>query len=253
MADGSKSVLITGASGGLGQAMAAAFASVGYDVLLNYFKDEAGAELAAGTVRERGQDALVMQGDVSTWPDVGAMVDAALDRWGRLDCLVNNAGGAYRWAGPNGTPVVDLEPEAWDATLALNLTAVFLGIKAAAPHMVEQGSGHIINIGSGAGLVGTAGRAAYSAAKAGLVGLTKAAARELGPSGVQINTICPGLVMHQKLVENEALSEEDMKRSVAGKVLGRAGDADEFAAFVVQVARMKNISGQTLNTDSRIV
>jgi NAD(P)-dependent dehydrogenase (short-subunit alcohol dehydrogenase family) len=70
---------------------------------------------------------------------------------------------------------------------------------------------------------------------------------------VQINTICPGLVMHQKLVEHEALSEEDMKRSVAGKVLGRAGDAHEFAGFVVQVAQMKNISGQTLNTDSRIV
>ena len=119
--------------------------------------------------------------------------------------------------------------------------------------MVRQGGGHIINIGSGAGLVGTPGRSAYSAAKAGVIGLTKAAARELGPAGVQINTICPGLVMHAKLIQKEALSEEDMRRSTAGKVLGRIGEAGEFARFVVEVARMRNISGQTLNTDSRIV
>ena len=86
-----------------------------------------------------------------------------------------------------------------------------------------------------------------------MVGLTKAAARELGSSGVQVNTICPGLIMHSKLIENEGLSEQDRKQATASKVLGRIGDAEEFADFVVSVARMRNISGQTLNTDSRIV
>jgi 3-oxoacyl-[acyl-carrier protein] reductase len=248
-----KSVVITGASGGLGSAMASAFASAGYDVLLNYNRDKDGAETAAQAVRDRGRDALVMQGDVSSWADVSAMVAAAVDRWGKLDCLVNNAGGAYRWVGNAGIPIVDLEEDAWDGTLEVNLKGVFLGIKAAARHMQPRRSGHIINIGSGTGLVGTAGRAAYSAAKAGVVGLTKAAARELGPSGVQINTVCPGLVLHEKLIENEALSEADIRQSTTSKVLGRTGTAEEFAAFVVMVAGMKNISGQTLNTDSRIV
>ena len=246
-------VIITGASGGLGAAMATAFASVGYDVLLSYHRDRDGAESAAEQVRVFGRDGLVKQGNVSVWKDVSSLIETAVERWGRIDCLVNNAGGAYRWAGPTGTPIVEMSEEAWDSTIDLNLKGVFFGIKAVAPQMIRQASGHIINIGSGAGLVGTPGRSAYSAAKAGVVGLTKAAARELGPSGVQVNTICPGLIMHSRLVENEGLSEQDRKQATAGKVLGRIGDAGEFANFVVGVARMRNISGQTLNTDSRIV
>ena len=183
MGDQAKTVVITGASGGLGQAMAEAFATSGFDVLINYHRDQDGAESAATEVRARGRDAIIHRGDVAIWADVSALVDAAMARWGRLDCLVNNAGGAYRWAGPTGTPIVELSEEGWDATIALNLRSVFLGIKAAAPQMIRQGCGHIINIGSGAGLVGTPGRSAYSAAKAGVIGLTKAAARRAGPVG----------------------------------------------------------------------
>jgi NAD(P)-dependent dehydrogenase (short-subunit alcohol dehydrogenase family) len=232
--------------------MAVEFARAGFDVLLTYHQDAAGAAAAAAAVESHGRSGVVHQGDVECWGDVVRATNAVIELWGRLDCLVNNAGGAYRWAGPTGTAVVDLDEEAWDATIGLNLKGPFLGIKAAAPHMIARGKGHIINIGSGAGLVGTAGRSAYSAAKAGLIGLTKAAARELGPAGVQVNTICPGLVLHQSLVDNEALTDDEVAKAVAGKVLGRAGDAEEFARFVVMVAQMKNISGQILNTDSRI-
>src|SRR5688500_5725316 len=100
--------------------MASKFAEVGYDVLVAYHRDADGAAEAASAVKDRGRDALVMQANVCVWDDVVAMVDAAIDRWDHLDCLVNNAGGAYRWAGPEGTPLIDLDEEAWDATIDLN-------------------------------------------------------------------------------------------------------------------------------------
>ncbi|MFC2002300.1 SDR family NAD(P)-dependent oxidoreductase, partial [Chloroflexota bacterium] len=181
---------------------------------------------------------------------VKAMVEATLDRWQRIDVLVNNAGGGPRFLGISGAPLTELAEESWDALMNANLKGTFICIKTIAPQMMKQKEGHIINVSSGAGLRGDKGMSAYAAAKAGIIGLTKSAARELGDYNVKVNAVCPGRILHERsLREGRAPRNYEMET-----VLHRTtGSAQEFAKFVVHVSSMENISGQTLNLDSRIL
>ncbi len=183
-----KVALVTGSSRGVGKAIALALAREGADVVVTYRRR---AQAAAETGREieaLGRRALVLQADVVCREDVKRMMAAAMDALGRLDILINNAGSFPM------KPFTALSEEDWDQVMALDLKGVFLCCKEVLPVMRQQRKGHIVNVASVAGLVGGIGLVAYSAAKAGVIGLTKALAREVASLGITVNAIAPGII-----------------------------------------------------------
>ena len=245
-------VIITGASGGLGAEIALRFGLAGGRVVINdvaYLDD---ARALAEKIEAAGGEAFVHYADVCRYEQVEGMAKTAVARWGRIDVLVNNAGGGSRWLGKDGQLVTEMEETAWDNVINVNLKGTFFCIKAVAPQMIRQKSGHVINIFSGHGLRGARRFSAYSAAKAGVVGLTRSVAQELGEHNIKVNAVSPGLILHARAKKEETISRERAEPWIARSVLRRSGDASEFAEFVVQLSRMENVSGQALDLDSGI-
>lgn len=221
-----KAALVTGGGSGLGRASAIAFARAGATVTVADVDADGGKETAA-LVQDAGGDADFVRADVTEPGDVAAMVDAAVARWGRLDCAVNNAG----TTGASAT-TADYTIEDWNRTIALNLTGVFLCLRAEIPVMLERG-GAIVNMASGAGLVGFPGLPAYVASKHGVVGLTRAAALEYARDGIRINAICPGST-RTPMLEGFMGGDENVERMMTRAVpLGRLGRPEEIAEAVV--------------------
>ncbi|MFB5083483.1 3-oxoacyl-[acyl-carrier-protein] reductase [Symbiobacterium thermophilum] len=234
--------IVTGATGGLGRAISLALAREGAAVVVNYARS---AEKAAGLVEEisaGGGRALAVQADVGTAEGAEALVKAALDHFGRVDILVNNAGIN------RDTLIMRMKESDWDDVLDTNLKGAFLCIKAVSRPMMKARYGRIINIGSVAGLAGNAGQANYSAAKAGLVGLTRAVARELGSRNITVNCIAPGAIDAGMLLE---LSEEQRSNYLRQIPLERFGRPEDVAAAVVFLAGPGGayITGQTIAVD----
>ncbi|WP_026638413.1 3-hydroxybutyrate dehydrogenase [Bordetella petrii] len=199
-----KVALVTGSTSGIGLGIAAAFAQQGANVVLNGFGEAAQIEkLRADLASRHGVQVLYDAADLSRGDAVRQLVEHAVQSLGRIDILVNNAGIQHT------APIEEFPAEKWDAILALNLSAVFHGTAAALPHMKKQGWGRIINIASAHGLVGSANKSAYVAAKHGVVGLTKVTALETAGTGITANAICPGWV-RTALVEKQitALAEQ---------------------------------------------
>ncbi len=178
--------LVTGAASGIGAGIALAFAREGADVCLVDIVDEATASPVLDTVRGHGADAAYIRTDVADEHSVRAMAEDALSRFGRVDVLVNNAGIFTQ------SLLEDMPVEDWDRIIAVNLRGTFLCTRFLIGHMLERGSGRIINIASHLGQIGGAEVAHYSASKAGVIGLTKALAREVSNRGVLVNAIAPG-------------------------------------------------------------
>jgi 3-hydroxybutyrate dehydrogenase len=200
-----KVALVTGSTSGIGLGIATAFAQQGADIVLNGFGDAAEIEkLRAGLADKHGVRVIYDGADLSKGPAVRELVENAVRQLGRIDILVNNAGIQHT------ALIEDFPAEKWDAILALNLSAVFHGTAAALPHMKKQGFGRIINIASAHGLVASANKSAYVAAKHGVVGFTKVTALETAGQGITANAICPGWV-RTPLVEKQitALAEKD--------------------------------------------
>jgi len=211
-----RTALITGAAGGIGRAAALRFAGAGAAVHL-VDHDAQGLEAAAQAVRATGAPAVTTSvADVTRPDDVQAYVDAALAAHGRIDAFFNNAG----IEGPVA-PIAEYPIDAFHAVLAVNLTGVFLGLRFVLPVMLEQGSGAIVNTGSLASERGLPGTGAYNATKHAVLGLTRTAAAEVGPSGVRVNAVLPGMI------------DTRMLRSLAGEL---AGDVEAGLAFMSQVA-----------------
>jgi 3-hydroxybutyrate dehydrogenase len=200
-----KVALVTGSTSGIGQGIAEALAAEGADIMLNGFGDAAAIEkLRASTAEKFGVRVAYNGADLSKAAGVAALVAATEAELGALDILVNNAGIQFV------APVEDFPDERWDLIIALNLSAVFHGMKAAIPGMKKRGWGRIINIASAHGLVASEGKVAYVAAKHGVVGATKVAGIELANSGITVNAICPGWVLTplvQKQLDDRAAKE----------------------------------------------
>lgn len=224
-----KTVLITGAGSGIGRATALAFAAEGANVIACDV-DDAGGEATTATIRKGGADAEFVHADVSRAADCTAMVDRALSRFGRLDVAFNNAGINVAVA-----PIADIDEATWQRIVGINLTGVFLSMKAEIPAMKRGGGGTIINTASVGGLIGTAGVTAYCATKHGVVGLTKSAALDYIKDGVRINAICPGGT-RTAMLEEWFKHPEVERAAIAGTPIGRMADPAEIARSVLFLA-----------------
>lgn len=218
-------VLVTGASRGIGAAIATACAEAGADVAVGYVENRDGAERTVQAVIERGRKAEAFEADVSDPDQVSEMVRAVVERFGRIDALVNNAGIMPE------SPVLDMSVEEWKRVIDVDLTGSFLCTREVAPAMVERGEGTIVMIASRLGQIGFAGVAHYAAAKAGVIGLTKSLAKELGPRGVRVNAVAPGVTVTDMAAE--VMQGEVGQKRLAELPAGRFARPDEVAASVV--------------------
>jgi 3-oxoacyl-[acyl-carrier protein] reductase len=234
--------VVTGGSRGIGRAAALELAAQGAAVLVNYQRSAAAAEEVVGRITAGGGDAIVFQADVADEAQVRAMVEAALERWGRLDVLVNNAGVT------DDAPLMRLKPEQWRRVIEIDLTSVFLCSRAALPAMRRQRYGRIVSVGSLAGLAGNVGQTNYAAAKAGLIGFTRALAREVAADGITANVVAPGYI-DTEMVDTvpDAIKEWALKVIA----VGRFGTAEEVAHAIAFLAspRSSYITGHVLTMD----
>jgi 3-oxoacyl-[acyl-carrier protein] reductase len=234
--------LVTGASRGIGRAVAIKLAECGAKIMINYNQSAAEAEKVAEQIRGRGGQCLTVQGDVALAVDVEQVFQAAQQGFGTVDVLVNNAGIN------RDTLILRMSEKDWDEVMNTDLRAAFLCTKAALRPMMRQRWGRIINISSLAGLLGNAGQANYSAAKAGLIGLTKAVAREMGSRGITVNALAPGFIETDMTKDlPQSLKEEALQRII----LGRAGTPEDVAGAVAFLAsdEASYITGQVLAVD----
>ena len=231
--------LVTGAASGIGAGISVAFASEGADVILVDVAEPSAAASVLAAVRDRQREALYVQADVSDEDSVRAMAQAALARFGRVDILVNNAG-IFTQSLLEDMPVAD-----WDRVLAVNLRGTFLCSRVLIGQMLERGSGRIINIASQLGQIGGSEVAHYSASKAGVIGLTKALAREVSHRGVLVNAIAPGPIV-TPLLDSE--TEEWRSAKLAELPMRRFGRVDEVTPTAVMLASADGsyYTGQTL-------
>lgn len=241
-----KAALVTGASRGIGRAVAIALAKKGYAVAVNYAGSQKAAEDVKAAIEAEGGRAIVIQGDVSKAEDVEKVFAAVKAEFGRLDVLVNNAGIT------RDSLLLRMKEENWDAVIDTDLKSGFLAIKAAAPIMMKQRKGTIINIASVVGITGNVGQINYSAAKAGVIGMTKTAAKELAARGIRVNAVAPGFIETSMTDVIPEKIREDMIHSVP---LGRMGQAEDVANAVCFLAseEASYITGQVLKVDGGMV
>lgn len=243
-----KTAIVTGAGKagrGIGQACALALAQAGANVIVAS-RTEANAQSVADQIRALGREALALGVDVSSAEQVDAMVAAALNQFGTIDILVNNAGITR-----DGL-MMRMSEEQWDSVLDTNLKGSWLCIKAVTRPMMKQRSGAIVNISSIMGIMGSPGQANYVASKAGLIGLTKAAARELASRSIRVNAVAPGWI---ETAMTEELGEEFRSKTIERIPLGRIGTPEDVAEAVLFLCseRARYITGQTLTVDGGLV
>ncbi|MCF8084045.1 MAG: 3-oxoacyl-ACP reductase FabG [Deltaproteobacteria bacterium] len=239
-----KVALVTGSSRGVGRAVALGFAKEGAKVVVNYTSNEKAADEVVDAIQSMGSEAVAVRADVAKKTEAEALVGAGIERFGRLDVLVNNAG--------FGRPamMLKMEEDQWDQVVDIHLKGAFLCSQAAGRQMKEQNSGKIINVASVAGLVGTVGQINYSAAKGGIISMTKSIARELARYNICCNVISLGIVatdMTEKIRSDEKLKEIYMNRIL----LKRFAEAEDISpAFVFLASDESNyITGQLLCVD----
>ena len=238
-----KIALVTGASSGIGASIARLLASGGAAIAVNYYPGcAADAESVVVEIEGAGGRAVAIEADVADSGSASALVEITLAELGGLDIVVNNAGITR-----DGL-IVRMSDSEWSAVINTNLTGVFNVTRAASKHLMKQRSGSIVNIASVVGLVGNAGQVNYSAAKAGVIGLTKTVARELASRGVRANAIAPGFI---ETAMTAKLPEQVRAATVAAIAMGRLGSADDVARAVAFLASddAGYITGQTLAVD----
>jgi 3-oxoacyl-[acyl-carrier protein] reductase len=239
-----KVAIVTGASRGIGRATAITLATEGAQVAVNYASSATAAEQVVAEINGIGGQAIALQADVSQPEQVESLIKSVLDKWGRVDVLVNNAGIT------RDTLLLRMNLEDWQAVVDLNLTGVFLCTRAVSKIMLKQRAGRIINITSVAAQMGNPGQANYSAAKAGVIGFTKTVAKELSSRGITVNAVAPGFISTD--MTSDLKSEEILKFIP----LGRYGQPEEVAGMIRFLAAdpaAGYITGQVFNVDGGMV
>jgi len=236
--------IVTGASRGIGRAIALQLAGKGAKIVVNYASSSTAAEKVVSEIIALGGEAIALQADVSQAGQVEDMVNKTLETFNRIDLLVNNAGIT------RDTLLLRMKLEDWQAVIDTNLTGVFLCTKAVSKIMLKQRSGRIINISSVAGQMGNPGQANYSAAKAGVIGFTKTVAKELASRGITVNAVAPGFI------QTDMTSEIKSEGILQYIPLGRFGQPEEIAGMVCFLATdpaAAYITGQVFNVDGGMV
>ena len=237
-----KTAVITGAAKGIGRAVAERFAAEGCNIVLNYrssIDDE-----VIENIKACGVECLPFKADISKFSEAEALIKAAKETFGNIEVLVNNAGITRDML------VMRMSEEEFDSVINTNLKGTFNTIRFASNIMLKQKSGTIINMSSVVGLMGNAGQANYAASKAGVIGMTKAVARELASRGISVNAIAPGFIETDM---TDVLSDDTKKSMMSSIPLKRFGKAEEIAEAAVFLAKNRYITGQVINVDGGMV
>ena len=238
--------LVTGASRGIGAVIGRRLAQAGARVGVNYKASQDAAGDVVEAITGDGGEALLVEGDISQEASAEAVVKLVLAHWGRIDILINNAGIT------RDRLLVRMVAEDWDQVLSVNLRGAFLCTRLVMPHLIRQRQGRVVNVSSIVGLTGNPGQANYAAAKAGLVGFTKAVAREVASRQVTVNAVAPGFITTSMV---DQLSQENQKQILSRIPLGRFGTADDVAEAVLFLCSegASYITGQVLTIDGGLI
>jgi len=239
-----KKAIVTGGSRGIGKAIALMYAKEGADILVNYHSNDAAAKETVAQIEKLGRKAVAVAADVANYTSAQNMVEECVKQLGGVDIVVNNAGIS------KPSMLLKMKEEDWDAIIDIHLKAAFNTTQAAGRHMKEQKSGKIINVISTAGIFGTIGQINYASAKAGIIGFTKSASRELGRYGINVNVICPGITKTE--MTGKLQTDEKLKKIYEGRIqLGRFAEPEEIAPAFVFLASddASYITGQVLGVD----
>ncbi|AUW94527.1 MAG: 3-oxoacyl-[acyl-carrier-protein] reductase [Sulfobacillus thermosulfidooxidans] len=239
-----RTALVTGASRGIGRSIALKLAQQGIAVAINYRGNAVAAQETHDLIRSNGGQCALYPADVSDADQAQDLVNAVLKDWGHLDILVNNAGIT------RDTLVLRMRMDDWDRVIATNLTGVFACTRAALKPMLKQRFGRIVTISSIAGLIGNAGQANYSAAKAGVIGLMRSVAREVASRQITANVVAPGLIDTEMAHQ---MAPEAYNQLISQVPLGRAGRPEDVADAVWFLIQADYITGQTLVVDGGLV
>ncbi|MBE6070877.1 MAG: 3-oxoacyl-[acyl-carrier-protein] reductase [Clostridium butyricum] len=237
-----KCAIVTGAAKGIGKAIALKLASLGANIVLNYRSSEKEAIEVANEIKELGVEVLTVKADISKLSEVETLVSAAKDKFGSVDIMVNNAGIT------KDTLILRMKEEDFDSVIDVNLKGVFNCMKAITPVMVRQKHGKIISISSVVGIAGNAGQVNYSASKAGIIGMTKSLAKELGSRGVNVNAVAPGFIETDMTNTLGDKVKEEAEKNIPLKRFGNANDVAECVAFLASKAS-DYITGQVIQVD----
>ena len=231
--------LVTGGGRGLGRGIAEGFGAEGANVVVNYMKDSASAEAVVAKIKAAGADAIAVQADVGDEKSVRGMIDACIKKFGRLDILVNNAGHL------NSSPLSEMSVAVWDEMIRIHLRGMFLCTRFSILHMLKQKSGRIINMTGTFGVSGGADFTHMSAAKAGMIGFTRALAREVGKQGIHVNAIAPAIIR----TDLYNFMPDSVRDEIVGAYpLGRVGEVEDIVATALFLATKDGdfFTGQTL-------
>ena len=237
-----KSALVTGASRGIGRSIAIQLAEEGYKVAVNYAGNKEKADAVVEEIKAKGVEAFAIQANVANGDEVKAMIKEVVSQFGSVDVLVNNAGIT------RDNILMRMKEQEWDDVIDTNLKGVFNCIQKVTPQMLRQKSGSIINLSSVVGAVGNPGQANYVATKAGVIGLTKSAARELASRNITVNAVAPGFIVSDM---TDALSEELKAQMLEQIPLAKFGEDSDIANTVAFLAseKAKYITGQTIHVN----
>ncbi|SDT90036.1 SDR family NAD(P)-dependent oxidoreductase [Desulfobacula phenolica] len=239
-----RKAIVTGGSRGIGRAIALMYAKEGADVLVNYHSNDAAAKDTVAEIEKLGRKGVAVAADVANYTSAQNMVDECVKQLGGVDIVVNNAGVS------KPSMLLKMKEEDWDSIIDIHLKAAFNTTQAAGRYMKEKKYGKIINVISTAGIFGTIGQINYASAKAGIIGFSKSASRELGRYGINVNVICPGITKTD--MTGKLQSDEKLRKIYEGRIqLGRFGEPEEVAPAFVFLASddASYITGQVLGVD----